>query len=128
MDRARPDSAATRPHPLMTEQTFSFGNQREGPSRYLAALREHWVLITTLVVISVGFAAAYSLTAPKRYQAEADILVQPISQGDPTFIGTGLLQDSNALTNSVLTAARLVQTPQVAERLRTRHGFHMTRT
>jgi succinoglycan biosynthesis transport protein ExoP len=111
----------------MTEQTFSFGNQREGPSRYLAALREHWVLILTLVVVSVGSAAVYSLTAPKRYQAEADILVQPISQGDPTFVGTGLLQDSNALTNNVLTAARIVETPQVAEGVRRRYGLNMSR-
>ena len=111
----------------MTEQTFSFGSQREGPSRYLAALREHWLLILTLVVVSVGSAAIYSLTAPKRYQAEADLIVLPISPGDPTFVNLGLLQDTNALTNGVLTAARLVQTPQVAEGVRTRYGFHDSR-
>ena len=59
----------------MTEPTLSFGNQREGASRYLAALREHWLLILTLVVVAVGSAAAYSYSAPKKYKAEADLLV-----------------------------------------------------
>ena len=55
----------------MTEPTLSFGSQNEGASRYLTALREHWLLILTLVVISVGSAAIVSLrlqrsTKPKR--------------------------------------------------------------
>ena len=109
----------------MTEPTLSFGNQREGASRYLGALREHWVLIVALVVIAVGSAAAYSYTAPKKYKAESDLLVSP--QSDSAFDGLPVIRESNGLTSGVLTAARLIQTPQVAERVRTRHAFGMSR-
>src|SRR6476659_5777571 len=109
----------------MTEPTLSFGNQREGASRYLGALREHWVLIVALVVIAVGSAAAYSYTAAKKYKAESDLLVSP--QSDSAFDGLPVIRESNGLTSGVLTAARLIQTPQVAERVRTRHAFGMSR-
>ena len=109
----------------MTEPTISFANQREGASRYLAALREHWLLILTLVVVAVGSAAVYSYTAPKKYKAEADLLVTP--QSDSTFDGLPVIRESNGLTSGVLTAARLVQTPQVAERVRTHQSFGLSR-
>ena len=110
----------------MTEPTLSsFGTQREGASRYLGALREHWLLILTLVVIAVGSAAAYSYTAPKKYKAEADILVTP--QGSDTLSGLPVIRDTNGLTSGVLTAARLIQTPQVADRVRERHDFGLSR-
>src|SRR3954451_11511438 len=109
----------------MTEPTLSFGTQREGASRYLAALREHWLLILTLVVVAVGSAAAYSYTAPKKYKAEADLLVSP--QSDSAFDGLPVIRESNGLTSGVLTAARLIQTPQVAERVRTHESFGLSR-
>jgi succinoglycan biosynthesis transport protein ExoP len=111
----------------MTEPTLSFGNQREGASRYLTALREHWLLILTLVAVAVGSAAAYSLTAPKRYEAEASILVNPVGEGDTTFVGMPVIKESNGLTSGVLTAARLIQTPEVAEGVRNRYRFDMSR-
>jgi tyrosine-protein kinase len=109
----------------MTEPTLSFGNQREGASRYLAALREHWVLILTLVVVAVGSAAVYSYTATKKYKAEADLLVSP--QSDSAFDGLPVIRESNGLTSGVLTAARLIKTPQVAEEVRTRQPFGLSR-
>ena len=109
----------------MTEPTVSFGNQREGASRYLAALREHWLLILTLVVVAVGSAAVYSYTAPKKYTAEADLLVSP--QSDSAFDGLPVIRESNGLTSGVLTAARLIKTPQVAERVRTHQSFGLGR-
>jgi capsular exopolysaccharide synthesis family protein len=110
----------------MTEPTLSsFGTQREGASRYVGALREHWLLIVTLVVIAVGFAAAYSYTAPKKYKAEADVLVTP--QGSDSLSGLPVIRDTNGLTSGVLTAARLIETPQVADRVREEHDFGLGR-
>ena len=94
----------------MTEPTLSFGSQNEGASRYLTALREHWLLILTLVVISVGSAAIVSFTAAKKYEAEAQVLVNPVSEGDATFVGVPVIKESSGLTSGVLTAARLIQT------------------
>ena len=37
-------------------------------------------------------AAGYGLTAPKRYRATAQLLVAPVSPGDPTFAGIGVLR------------------------------------
>ena len=112
----------------MTEPTLSFGSQNEGASRYLTALREHWLLILTLVVISVGSAAIVSLTAAKKYEAEAQVLVNPVSEGDATFVGVPVIKESSGLTSGVLTAARLIQTPEIAEGVRTGYGFHMGRS
>ena len=57
-------------------------------------------------------------TTPKKYEAEADILVNPISSNDDTFVGLGLLHES-AVSRSALTAARFIRNPQVAARLAT---------
>jgi tyrosine-protein kinase len=97
----------------------SFGTQREGASRYVGALREHWLLILMLVIVAVGSAAAYSYTAKKKFKADADVLVTP--QGSDIYPGLPVIRDTNGLTSGVLTAARLIQTPQVADRVRERH-------
>ena len=61
----------------MSEQTFSFGSQREGPSRYLAALREHWLLILTLVVVSVGLPAESLVVRTDRARAQIESALAP---------------------------------------------------
>src|SRR6185312_6827670 len=104
----------------MSDPTLSsFGTQREGASRYVGALREHWLLILMLVIVAVGSAAAYSYTAKKKFKADADVLVTP--QGSDIYPGLPVIRDTNGLTSGVLTAARLIQTPQVADRVRARH-------
>lgn len=110
----------------MSDPTLSsFGTQREGASRYLGALREHWLLILTLVVVAVASAAAYSYTATKKYEADADVLVTP--QGSDTYPGLPVIRDTNGLTSGVLTAARLIQTPQVADRVAAKYHFGLGR-
>lgn len=111
----------------MTDSTLSFGNQREGASRYLTALREHWLLIVVLVAVAVGSAAVYSYTAPKRYKAEATILVTPVGEGDTTFVGMPVIKESSGLTSGVLTAASLIQTPEIAEGIRRHYNFGLSR-
>lgn len=93
------------------------GTQPAPQARYLDALREHWLLVAALVALAVTTAAVYSFTATSRYEASTDILVTPISAGDETFIGINLLREGNE-SRSVLTAARLIRTPQVAEQVR----------
>ena len=97
----------------------AFIEEREGGARYLQALREHWLVILTVIVATVSTAALYSLTAAKRYQASADILVSPIAPADETFVGIGVLRESTQ-SRSVLTAARLIETPAVAEAVKER--------
>lgn len=97
------------------------------PTRYLEALRDHWLLVAVMVVGAVGFATAYSALAPKRYEASADILVTPISSSDSSLVGFNLMRESADSSRGVLTAARLVKTPQVASAVRTHLGLAMSR-
>ena len=58
------------------------------------------------------------LTAPKVYEAEADLLVSPISgEQNPAYVIAGLPQESADPTRDVETAARLATTLDVAERV-----------
>ena len=93
----------------------SFNSER-GSTRYLAVLREHWLLIAAMVITAVVGAAAYSYTATKQYKADANLLVTPISGSDPTYLGTGLLSESSNQVRAALTIAQLVRTPQTATR------------
>jgi polysaccharide biosynthesis transport protein len=95
-----------------------------GAARYIDAVRAHWLLVVAIVVVAVGFAAAYSVVAPKRYEAGADILVTPISATDDSLLGLDVLQDSSDSSSSVLTEARLAKSPQVADAVRAK--LHLT--
>jgi capsular exopolysaccharide synthesis family protein len=106
----------------MPERAAPFGDERTGAATYLQSLREHWLLILTLVVGAVAAAALYSFTAEERFEAEADLIVTPVSASDETFLGTSVLRESGVQSNSVLTAARLIRTPDVAEAVREELG------
>ena len=86
-----------------------------GAVRYLDTIRERWPLIVAMTLIAFFVAGAYVVTAPKRYRAEADILVTPVSGSESANAGLGLITESNDPTQTVSTAARLIATPAVAE-------------
>lgn len=111
----------------MPERAVPFGDERTGAASYLRGLREHWLLIATLVVGAVAAAALYSFTAEEQFEAEADLIVTPVSASDETFLGTSVLRESGVQSNSVLTAARLIRTPEVAEAVRDRLGGQIGR-
>ena len=73
------------------------------------------------IVAALLAAAIVVSTTPKKYEAEADILVNPISSSDDTFVGLRLLHES-AVSRSALTAARFIRNPQVADAVAARIG------
>jgi capsular exopolysaccharide synthesis family protein len=103
---------------MLPELSQPFGDERSGVAGYAQALREHWLLIVALVVLAVAAAATYSYTAEKRWEAEASLIVTPLDAADEVFLGTSALREGGVQSNSVLTAARLIQTPEVAEAAR----------
>ena len=102
-----------------------FAEERSGGAQYLAAVRERWLLIVSIVALAVTAAVLLSVLAEQRYEAKADVLVTPIEAGDETFIGINVLREGTQ-SRSVLTAAHLVATPQVAERAKEALGFEGT--
>jgi len=79
------------------------------------------------VVISVALAVlaavAFTHIAERRYEARADLLVAPIPSG--TLVGLPVLREQFT-GRSVVTAARLANSPQVAFRARTSLGLAFT--
>ena len=92
--------------------------EQHGLARYVSTIRERFWLIVLCVVVTTGIAALYVLTAEKVYEAHADLLVTPVSGNDDTLIGLGLLQESTDPTRDVSTAARYVETLEVARRVK----------
>jgi Mrp family chromosome partitioning ATPase len=106
-----------------------FPEQREparGGTRYLRALREHWPFIALTVIAALLAAGAYTSLAAKRYEAAADILVSPVSSDDPAFTGLPVIRES-VESRSVVTVARLLRSPQVADAVRSRLGLDLDR-
>lgn len=99
----------------------------QGAATYLRALRTHWLLVVLIVAVAAGASAAYSFTAAKRYKASADVLVTPLSSGDPTFVGIeGPLRETQT-GRAVLTAARLLASPVTAASARRELGVAWSR-
>jgi capsular exopolysaccharide synthesis family protein len=92
--------------------------EQEGLQRYVETIRERILLILMTVVITTGIAVIYVATATKKYDAEADILVTPVSGDNPLLTSLGLLHESADPTRDVETASRLVRNIDVATRVK----------
>jgi polysaccharide biosynthesis transport protein len=100
--------------------------ERQGTARYLQALAQHWPFIIGSVALALLAALLYLATADDRYEAHADILVTPVAINDTTFVGLPVIRESGE-GRGVLTAARLVETPQVADAARQQLRVRATR-
>ena len=108
---------------------MDFSEQAErgrGGTRYLRALREHWPFIAMTVIAALLAALAYTSLAAKRYEASADILVSPVSSDDPAFTGLPVIRES-VESRSVVTVARLLRSPQVADEVRSQLNLDFDR-
>ena len=100
--------------------------ERQGTARYLQALAQHWPFIIGSVALALLAALLYLATAEDRYEAHADILVTPVAINDTTFVGLPVIRESGE-GRGVLTTARLVKTPQVADAARDKLRVRATR-
>ena len=89
--------------------------EQEGLKRYVETVRERIWLIVATVAITTGVAILYVLVATKTYEAEAELLVTPVSGDNPVLASLGLIRESADPTRDVETAARLVTNINVAE-------------
>lgn len=86
----------------------------QGLLRYYRTLRDQWWLLVGCLVITVGVAVVYVTIAPRKYSAQAEMLVSPVPSVSTGLIGLPLLHSTNDPTRDVLTASTLITTPQVA--------------
>ncbi len=112
------ETVATEEKPQSSADWLEPPTEREGLARYVETIRERWRLIALAVIATTAVALAYVSFATKTYEAEADLLVTPVSSTDITLTSLGLLRDSTDPTQPVETAARLVTNVEVAERVR----------
>ncbi len=75
-------------------------------------------MILLTVAATTLAALLYLAVADKVYEAEADLLVTPTTDENQALTGLGLIRESNDPTRDVETAARLVLSRDVAERVR----------
>lgn len=87
----------------------------QGAIRYVQTIRDRWWLVLLATVVAVLAALVYLAGAPRVYQAEADLLITPVSNGDATTAGLGLITESTDPTQDISTSARLASTPAVAQ-------------
>jgi capsular exopolysaccharide synthesis family protein len=97
--------------------------ESHGAIRYLDTIRERWWLIVMTTLIALAAAGVYISVTPQRYRAEADLLVTPVSGGESSVVGLGLITESNEPTQTVSTAARLVATSAVASATQRKLGL-----
>ncbi len=100
----------------LVRDSAAVGRRRETPGlkRYYETVRENWWVVLLCTVVVLGGAAAYVALAPRKYSAQAEMLVSPIDPSDTTMIGLPVLHATSDPTQDVLTAASLITTTQVA--------------
>jgi hypothetical protein len=85
-----------------------------------------WLAVVTLTAAGAAAAAGYGLTAPKRYEATAQLLVTPVPGADSTYTGLDLLRRGGKRT-AAASAAALLRSPQVADAVRAQLGLARSR-
>lgn len=88
--------------------------EQVGLERYVETVRERLWLILAIMAITTGVAILYVATATKTYEAEADLLVNPISTDSTVLNSLGLIQASSDPSRDVETVSRLVTSTNVA--------------
>ena len=97
----------------MNEVTVNPRSERREAVRYAHAIRQHWLLIVTLVAVAVGVAFLYVTTTTKQYEASVDLVVTPVAANDETFQGLSLFRQSVDSSSSVVTAARVFNSAEI---------------
>ena len=97
--------------------------EQGGLSHYVQVVRERILIVIAAFVIVAAFAIAYLLTAENVYEGTADLIVAPVSTDDPLLASLVVIRASSDPTRDVETAARLVESLDVAELVRKDLGF-----
>ena len=89
--------------------------ESQGLKRYFETVRERMTLVIAAVLATTAGALIYVVLADEVYEADAEILVSPITDEAGALAGLGLLVQSNDPLRVVETAATLVESDAAAE-------------
>jgi len=92
--------------------------EQQGLQRYVSTIRERWILIVAITVLTTLAAVVYILVAPKEYTSASDVLVSPISSSDTALSSLPLIKETSDPTRDVETAARLIVNRETALRVK----------
>jgi capsular exopolysaccharide synthesis family protein len=90
--------------------------EEEGLRRYIETIRQRWLVVLGTVVLTTAMAIFYVLLASKTYEAQADLLITPVSADDPVQRSLPLIIESIDPTRDVETASQFVTNTEVAAR------------
>ena len=96
--------------------------EEQGLLRYVETIRERFWLVIVSILITTAAAAVYVATAPKTYEADAQLLITPVRSDDATLAGLGVLVESSDPTRDVETAAQLVANREIAAQVKEHLG------
>ncbi len=89
------------------------------PANYLRVLRERWVIVVLTMLVCVAAGVLSERSTAKKYSAQSDLLISPVDNSDPTFVGINVFRNISAdPTSNVLTLARYLNTPATAQLVR----------
>jgi Mrp family chromosome partitioning ATPase len=96
----------------------SYGRAEARPiTRYWRTIIDHWRVVVFCVAVAVAGAGAYVAVAPKRYSAQAEMLVAPVPTTNATLLALPVVHQSNDPTRDMATAASLITSQEVAARV-----------
>lgn len=103
------------------------GERREGAlGSYLAAITAHPWIFVLITLAAVAASVAFLTVREPRYEATANVLVEPVPQEDQVFLGLPLLRDTGDPVRTAQTAASLIKSRAAAELAAERLGDEWT--
>ncbi|MGI8729748.1 MAG: P-loop NTPase [Solirubrobacteraceae bacterium] len=84
---------------------------------YLRAIRTHKLIVLLVTLAAVTGALAWTQLRSPVYEATAEILINPLPQGETTFLGLQLLTDTGDPVRTVQTAATVLKSRAAADRV-----------
>jgi Mrp family chromosome partitioning ATPase/capsular polysaccharide biosynthesis protein len=111
------------PHRQSTPPWLRPPLEHGGLRSYVDVIRERlWIVVGT-ALLTLAVAAIYLITADKVYEAEAELIVSPVSADDPLLAGLPLIRESSDPAGAVGTVSEVVMSLDVAELVREELGI-----
>jgi Mrp family chromosome partitioning ATPase/capsular polysaccharide biosynthesis protein len=97
------------------EQSVAPGSRDGALPAYFAAIRAHPLIVVLVTLTAVAASVGFLLVRSPRYEATADILVNPLPRETQVFLGLPLIRDAGDPARTAQTAASLIESRAAAD-------------